>query len=135
MATTADTNYVDMDVRNGETVYYAASAFDVNGNESSLSVATFDTPRPTGYDVQLSDANASPSTAGFNFEAAVQGWASSQLMPANADFYFSVGRTDAVATLTGGNRTGTRTTLIMMWGRPPRCRHELCTGSHAPGNG
>jgi hypothetical protein len=116
MATTADTNYVDMDVRNGETVYYAASAFDVNGNESSLSVATFDTPRPTGYDVQLGDANATPSTAGFSFAAAVQGWGIVSADAANADFYFSVGRTDGVATLTGGNRTGTRTTLIMMWG-------------------
>lgn len=116
MATTADTNYVDMDVRNGETVYYAVSAFDVYGNESSLSVATFDTPRPTGYDVQMSDANVSPATAGFSFAAALQGWGVVSADASNADFYFSIGPTDGIARLTGGNRTGTRTTLIMMWG-------------------
>jgi hypothetical protein len=116
MATTADTNYVDFDVRNGETVYYAVSAFDVYGNESDLSIATFDTPRPTGYDVELTDANVSPTAAGFSFAAGVQGWGVVSADAANADFTFSIGETDGIARLTGGNRTGTRRTLILMWG-------------------
>jgi len=116
MATTVDTNYVDMDVRNGETVYYAVSAFDVNGNESELSIATFDTPRPAGYDIQLTDANASPSTAGFSFERALSGEGGISADSQNADFYFYLGEPDETPYIKGGNRTGTRNTNIMMWG-------------------
>lgn len=115
-ATTADTNFVDFDVRNGETVYYAVSAFDLSGNESALSIATFDTPRPAGYDVQLSDANTSPATAGFSFEGALSGQGGISADSQSADFYFYIGEPESTPYIKGGNRTGTRTTLIMMWG-------------------
>ncbi len=116
MSTTADTNYVDMDVRNGETVYYAVSAFDLDGNESELSIATYDTPRPTGYDIQLTDANTSPSTAGFSFQMGLSGTGAISADSQIADFYFSISDPDATPYLRGGNRSGSRVTLIMMWG-------------------
>jgi len=44
-----NTHYVDTDVQNGVTYYYAVDAFDFGGNESALSYeAAFDTPRPDG---------------------------------------------------------------------------------------
>jgi len=117
MSTTADTNYVDMDVRNGETIYYAVSAFDVYGNESELSIATFDTPRPAGYDIQLTDANTSPATAGFSFTLALSGEGGISADSFNTDFYFYISEPDGTPYIKGGNRPGTRTTLIMMWGQ------------------
>ncbi|MGQ0720410.1 MAG: hypothetical protein ACT4PE_02425 [Candidatus Eiseniibacteriota bacterium] len=43
------TSYVDFDVTNGVTYYYAVDAFDHEGHESALSYeAAFDTPRPAG---------------------------------------------------------------------------------------
>lgn len=58
-----NTHYVDTDVVNGTTYYYAVDAFDQNNNESELSYeAAFDTPRPAGSDVvhaRLDQPNAS----------------------------------------------------------------------------
>ncbi len=116
MATTADTNYVDMDVRNGETVYYAVSAFNIYGNESELSYATFDTPRPAGYDVELSDAETSPSSAGFSFTRGLLGQGVISSDSQVADFFFFVGENDGIPYIQGGNSSGSRTSLILMWG-------------------
>ncbi len=44
----------DYDVINGETYYYAVSAFDATGNQSALSFELVgDTPRPEGIEVRL----------------------------------------------------------------------------------
>src|SRR5439155_1027532 len=46
----------------------AVTAFDDNGNESSLSKdLAYDTPRPEGYNVILKDYRSSPNLAGYDF--------------------------------------------------------------------
>ena len=54
MATARTSSYVDHDVQNGVTYFYAVTAVDVYDNESELSVETVhDTPRPEGYNLVL----------------------------------------------------------------------------------
>jgi hypothetical protein len=60
--------YLDRDATNGNIYYYAVTAYDYDGNESSLSKdVAYDIPRPEGYDVLLGDAYRSPGTAGYDF--------------------------------------------------------------------
>ncbi|MCK4596426.1 hypothetical protein KAU04_00250 [bacterium] len=60
-----DNYFVDDDVQNGVTYYYAVSAYDWDGNESNLSYETVhDTPRPEGYDLTIYDED---SRAGVDF--------------------------------------------------------------------
>lgn len=60
--------FVDADVDNGTTYYYAVTAYDYNRNESELSTdIIFDTPRPEGFGVTLYDYNSYPNDAGYNF--------------------------------------------------------------------
>jgi hypothetical protein len=121
-ATTADTNYVDMDVRNGNTYFYAVTAFDIYGNESSLSKeSVFDTPRPTGYDVQLINNLSNPSSSAFSFQLVTS--SASGITASNdpkADFYFQIASGNGARYLYGGNTqlrdtwiidTGTTTSL------------------------
>jgi len=69
MATTTNEYYIDTDVDNGATYYYAVSAVDEAGNESELSYETvFDTPRPEGL-VLLNDFNEVAATSGYDFSA------------------------------------------------------------------
>ena len=43
--------YVDDDVRNGSTYFYAVSAYDYDANESELTPEqVYDTPRPSGIE-------------------------------------------------------------------------------------
>jgi len=65
---TVSTEYfVDYYVSNGNTYYYAVSAFDVAGNESDLSYdLVYDTPRPEGTDM-LESYLTDPNDAGFDF--------------------------------------------------------------------
>ncbi len=59
------THYIDTDVRNGETYYYAVSAYDAEGNESELSPENaWDTPRPEGRNITLDDYLLFPEEAG-----------------------------------------------------------------------
>ncbi|EQB63657.1 MAG: hypothetical protein RBG1_1C00001G1236 [candidate division Zixibacteria bacterium RBG-1] len=83
IGTTTSSSFVDLDVINGETYYYAVLAFDVHGNESDLSYdCIFDTPRPEGT-VTLYDFNQYPNDAGFDFsQEARVAWNS-----VNADIY------------------------------------------------
>jgi len=61
-------SYVDDNVKNGTTYYYAVSAFDYDGNESDLSPDIVeDTPRPEGGAVKLIDYSIDPSRSGFDF--------------------------------------------------------------------
>jgi len=82
--TTEDLYYVDTDVDNGTTYYYAVTAVDLGGNESELSYENvYDTPRPEGLNQSLFDFVVFPDDAGFDLSAA-------NVVPhnsASADFY------------------------------------------------
>jgi len=59
--------FVDYNVTNGVTYYYAVSAFDENENESDLSPdLVYDTPRPEGS-AMLKSYITDPLEAGFDF--------------------------------------------------------------------
>ncbi len=76
VGTSISAYWVDRNVVNGETYFYAVSACDCHGNESELSYdVVHDTPRPEGRGVVLWDYLELPNDAGFNFsEAMVQPW-------------------------------------------------------------
>ena len=62
--------FLDYGLLNGQTYFYAITAYDENNNESELSYETvFDTPRPEGYNEKLFDADQYPSYAGWDFSA------------------------------------------------------------------
>lgn len=72
LARTRNTSYIDYNVVNGNTYYYAISAVDEHGNESDLSPEdVFDTPRPAGFGVRLFSANDSATRSGFDFSRAL----------------------------------------------------------------
>jgi hypothetical protein len=63
-----DVEYVDTGALNGETYFYAVSAFDRAGNASDLSLEeVWDTPRPAGSHVMITDALTVTETAAFDF--------------------------------------------------------------------
>jgi hypothetical protein len=70
IGTSSDESYIDYDVENGVTYYYAVTAVDVNGNESELSYENvYDTPRPERFDQSLYDFLVYPDDAGFDFSS------------------------------------------------------------------
>jgi len=77
--------FLDCGLANGQTYYYAISAFDLNGNESTLSYEiVYDTPRPEGFNQNLLDFSAYPAYSGWNFS-------SYSVVPYNSsscDFYY-----------------------------------------------
>ncbi len=61
-------NYIDYDAVNGETYYYAVTAYDYNGNESELSYEDiYATPRPEGFNQAIFDYGRFPNTSGYSF--------------------------------------------------------------------
>ncbi len=69
-----EVRYVDRDVRNGTTYFYAISAFDHDGNESDLSPEKVsDTPRPSGNNVTLNEFTLFPERSGFDFSRPERG--------------------------------------------------------------
>lgn len=63
------TYYNDYDVTNGETWYYAVTAFDLVGFESDLShEIVFDTPRPEGFGLVLADYLVQDDQSGYDFD-------------------------------------------------------------------
>ncbi len=63
--------YVDRDVENGITYFYAVSAYDDDGNESELSEEDcFDTPRPEGFNMKIYEKDYLPDFSGYSFEDA-----------------------------------------------------------------
>ncbi len=61
-------HFLDFGLMNGETYYYAITAFDYDGNESDLSYElAYDTPRPEGYNEQIFDYTEYPDYAGWDF--------------------------------------------------------------------
>jgi len=79
--------FVDTNVTNGNTYFYAVAAVDRDGRESpDLSFENvFDTPRPEGTNVTLTDASVTPATAGWDFSAFGRVSSAS----AAADIYFN----------------------------------------------
>ncbi len=70
IGTSPDESYIDYDVYNGVTYYYAISAVDQAGNESELSYETvYDTPRPERYNQDLYENVNFASISGFNLSA------------------------------------------------------------------
>jgi len=63
--------FIDTQVTNGVTYYYAVAAVDRSGQESAdLSFENvFDTPRPAGSNVTLTDAGTVSATSGWDFSA------------------------------------------------------------------
>jgi hypothetical protein len=64
------TAYDDADVVNGDTWFYAVTAFDAAGHDSELSRETvFDTPRPEGFSLVLVELGQDPTRAGYDFSS------------------------------------------------------------------
>lgn len=74
IGTTAQTDFVDANVTNGETYFYAVSAVDRAGQESlDLSFENvFDTPRPEGFGVTITNTFITDPTSGWDFSARVR---------------------------------------------------------------
>ena len=96
--------YVDTDVKNGRTYFYAVSAYDYDGNESQLSPEqAYDTPRPSGNSITLDDFALVPNRSGFDFSRPDRGpipWD-----PRAADVYFGWDTIVNVAYLYSDNLT------------------------------
>ena len=68
IGSTTDNYFIDFDAVNGETYYYAVTAYDYDGNESELSYAeVYDTPRPEGFNQAVFDYTYYPETSGYDF--------------------------------------------------------------------
>jgi len=67
LVSTTVSQYTDLNVSNGTTYYYIITAVDYSGNESEVSKAIYDTPRPEGFNETLYDMAVSPNNAGFFF--------------------------------------------------------------------
>lgn len=74
IGTTPQTSFVDTNVANGETYYYAVAAVDRAGQESlDLSFENvFDTPRPEGFGVTITNTFSTDATSGWDFSARVR---------------------------------------------------------------
>ena len=80
------TSYQDYDVTNGQTYFYAVAAVDLAGQESAeLSYENvFDTPRPEGFNITLTDVDAPAPTSAWDFSA----MARLSFLSVNADIYY-----------------------------------------------
>jgi hypothetical protein len=88
MVATDIPRYVDRDVNNGITYFYAVTAFDLDGNESELSRDLIhDTPRPAGQNLVLYSATGQNwELSGYDFDEYVRRpWSA-----IDSDIYFSV---------------------------------------------
>ena len=82
-------SYIDTDVRNGNTYYYAVSAFDYDDNESDLSPEVVDdTPRPEGTGIKLKDYILDPDRSGYDFSKPERG--SQYFDKQDIDIYFGI---------------------------------------------
>lgn len=68
IGSTESTYFIDDGAKNGDTYYYAVTAYDYDGNESELSNdVVYDTPRPEGFNQAVFDYNRSPNNSGYDF--------------------------------------------------------------------
>lgn len=101
IASTRSTSYIDLDVENGVTYYYAVSAYDDSGNESELSRTTVqDTPRPEGKGVRLYDYHNVPDKAGYHFseDGSVEAYDSEE-----TDIYFDYDSNNGIGYMVTAN--------------------------------
>jgi len=62
--------FVDNNVTNGNTYYYAVTSYDYNGNESDLSYdVIYTTPRPEGFNQSIFDYRNFPDNSGYTFDS------------------------------------------------------------------
>lgn len=67
IGSTGNTYYLDREAQNGDTYFYAVTAYDYDGNESELSYdIVYETPRPEGFNVALANTDA---TSGYDFSS------------------------------------------------------------------
>ena len=80
------TSYEDHAVTNGQTYFYAVAAVDRAGQESvELSYENvFDTPRPEGFNITLTDMDAADATSGWDFSA----YTRRSSLHANTDIFY-----------------------------------------------
>jgi hypothetical protein len=68
IGSTESNYFIDRDVDNAVTYYYAVTAYDYNGNESELSIDfTYATPRPEGFNQSIFDFRRFPDNSGYAF--------------------------------------------------------------------
>lgn len=86
IGTSPGTSFVDQNVVNGSTYYYAVSAVDNAGQESAeLSYENvFDTPRPEGIDAVLTNAFTNTAASGWDFSA----YTTRALLDARTDIWY-----------------------------------------------
>ncbi|MEK7347546.1 MAG: hypothetical protein AABZ94_01605 [Candidatus Eisenbacteria bacterium] len=86
IGTAPGTSFVDNNVVNGNTYFYAVSAVDDAGQESAaLSYENvFDTPRPEGIDAVLTNAFTNTTNAGWDFSA----YTTRALLDARTDIWY-----------------------------------------------
>jgi len=83
--------FLDFGLENGQTYFYAITAFDWDGNESELSYElVYDTPRPEGYNEKLFDCYYYPDYAGWNFS----GYSVVAFDHPSCDFYYGYDEVD-----------------------------------------
>ncbi len=70
LGSTENNYYIDYGAENGETYYYAVTAYDYNGNESDLSEdLAYDTPRPEGFNQTVFNYLQFPNNSGYDFSS------------------------------------------------------------------
>jgi hypothetical protein len=70
IGSTKDNYYVDYKAVNGDTYYYAVTAYDYDNNESELSRdVVYSTPRPEGLNKVIADYINYPDISGYDFSA------------------------------------------------------------------
>jgi hypothetical protein len=68
IGSSAYNDFIDYDAVNGETYYYAVTAYDFNGNESDLSRdVIYASPRPEGFNQAIFDYRQFPNNSGYSF--------------------------------------------------------------------
>jgi hypothetical protein len=68
IGSTSQPYFVDNGAVNGDTYYYAVTAYDYNGNESELSYdVVYSTPRPEGFNQSIFDYRNYPAIGGYSF--------------------------------------------------------------------
>lgn len=68
IGSTSYPHFIDIGASNGNTYYYAVTAYDYNGNESELSYdVIYSTPRPEGFNQAIFDYRRFPNNSGYSF--------------------------------------------------------------------